>query len=74
MAFLMVMAFSVMTAVAAFAQTVTTTLDINTTTITNNLFTGANVILGALLGVVMLIAGFRFGANILDKLASAIKL
>lgn len=73
LAVVMVMALLALSVVSAFAQS-TTTLDISTSTITNNLFTGANVILGALLGIVMLIAGFRFGSNILDKLAGAIKL
>lgn len=64
-------AMLLMLAVSAFAQ-VTATLDINTGTITTNLFNGANVIIGALLAVVMLMAGFRFGSQILDRLVKAI--
>lgn len=55
----------------ALAQS-TTTLDITTANITQSLFQGANIIIGALLAVVMLIAGFAFGGKILDKVANAV--
>lgn len=57
--------------VAAFAQS-TTTLDITTSAITPNLFLGANIMLAALLGVTMLIAGLSFGMGILMKLARSV--
>ena len=56
---------------STFAQS-TTTLEINSADITNNLFTGANIIIGALLAIVMLIAGFKFGRGILDDIVSSI--
>lgn len=56
---------------ATFAQS-TTTLEINSSDITNNLFTGANIIIGALLAVVMLVAGFKFGRGILEDIVSSI--
>lgn len=56
---------------ATFAQS-TTTLEINSSDITNNLFTGANIIIGALLAVVMLVAGFKFGRGILEDIVASI--
>lgn len=54
----------------AFAQT--TTLDIDTTELQNGLFSGANVILGALAGVMFLMAGFRFGGTILRMIVDTV--
>lgn len=46
-----------------FAQT--TTLNLDTTELQNGLFQGANIIIGALAGIMFLLAGFRFGGTIL---------
>lgn len=59
-------------AAPAFAQS-TTTLDITTAGITPNLFLGANIMITALLGVMMLVAGLGFGMGILTRLVNAIR-
>ena len=57
-------------AVPVFAQS-TTTLDISTSNITPNLFLGANIMITALLGVMMLIAGLSFGMSVLMRIVGA---
>jgi hypothetical protein len=68
---LVVILLTVMVGIA-LAQS-TTTLDITTDNITPNLFLGANIMITALLGVMMLVAGLAFGMGILTRLVNAIK-
>ena len=48
-------------------------LNINATTITNGLFDGANIIIGALGAVVFLLIGFTFGAKILAAIGAFVQ-
>ena len=54
----------------SFAQV--PTLAINPTTVQTNLFTGANIILGALAGIFILIVGMGFGGKILHAIGDFI--
>ena len=56
----------VVSAVPTFAQTAT--LNLSTELIQNNLFSGANIIIGALGAIVFLLAGFSFGGRILRSI------
>lgn len=48
-------------------------LNINSTVITNGLFEGANIIIGALGAVVFLLIGFTFGAKILAAIGAFVQ-
>lgn len=48
-------------------------LNINSAVITNGLFEGANIIIGALGAVVFLLIGFTFGAKILSAIGAFVQ-
>jgi hypothetical protein len=68
----------VLVAVALFAVVVTpsfaqtTTLNLDTQELQNGLFSGANIIIGALAGIMFLLAGFRFGGTILRMIIDTV--
>lgn len=66
-----VMALLLISVVGAFAQE-TVELNVDSSSITSNLFQGANIIIGALLAIMMLVAGFKFGRDILEQIVSSI--
>ena len=49
------------------------TLNINSATITDGLFEGANIVIGALGAVVFLLIGFTFGAKILSAIGAFVQ-
>lgn len=67
----MVVGLLVVSAISAFAQEAVE-LQVDSSSITNNLFQGANIIIGALLAIMMLVAGFKFGRDILDQIVGSI--
>lgn len=62
--------FVVTTASPSFAQV--PTLAVDATIIQTNLFTGANIMLGALAGIFILIVGMGFGGKILRAIGDFI--
>lgn len=69
--FTMVAMMLILAAVPAFAQS-TTTIELDASTITPELFRGANIIIGALAAVMFLIAGLAFGSRILRGVVDAV--
>ena len=62
----------VLAANPSFAQTAVPTLDLDPDVITSALFTGANIMLGSLTFVIILLAGFKFGGAILGAISDAV--
>lgn len=58
----------------SFAQdpVATVELEIDPTTLTNQLFTGANIVIGALGLIMFLLAGFRLGGTLLRGIVDAV--
>jgi hypothetical protein len=69
---MLALALLAMPVASTFAQTSTTSLDINTADLQNGLFEGANVIIGALAAIMFLLAGFKFGARILKMIIDTV--
>lgn len=67
-----VLAMALFMAVPAFAQVPTLAIG-DSDTIQSNLFTGANVILVGLFGVMILIAGISLGKGIMTAIVNAVK-
>ncbi len=63
----------VFSAVAAFAQTPIPTLALDPDVVTTGLFSGANIILVALGGIIFLIIGLSFGGKILEAVRNMVQ-
>lgn len=71
MVVLMLAALVLATAVPAFAQD-PVTLELDADTLTNGLFTGANIVIAALGAIMFILAGFKLGGGILRSIVDAV--
>ena len=69
---LMVMMLFAAVVAPSFAQDPAPTLDLDAEEITDGLFSGANIIIGALGAIMFLLAGFSLGGILLRGIVSAI--
>ncbi len=65
-------AMTVSTAAAQAPTPTTATLELDSTSLTNGLFTGANIIIAALGAIMFILAGFKLGGQILRSIVDAV--
>lgn len=69
----MVLALVLVSVVPAFAQDPTPiALELDADTLTNGLFTGANIVIAALGAIMFILAGFKLGGGILRSIVDAV--
>ena len=72
---ILVLVLALALAVPAFAQDptpTTATLALDSTELTNGLFTGANIMIAALGSILFILAGFKLGGGILRSIVDAV--